>query len=447
MRQLSLWQTPPTPVKEASQNIFALADCDSFYVACQQVFDATIRNRPVIVLGNGDGCIVAANRLAKSLGVKRGTPFFSCRSIVERYQIAVFSSNYPLYQDMSDRIMRQLARYTPRLEVFSIDEAYLDFSPLREDQLLSYGERICREVHQWTGISLSLGIAPSKVLAKLGATLVKRHRLREGVFSFVGLPIAQIDELLSQILVEDLFGIGERLAAKLNKEGILTARRLKYADHAWLRSRFGVGVQRVALELRGISCIPLQTTPKPRKALMVALAFGRPIEHLEELLEAISHYSALLGEKLRQQHQQAGTLEVFIRTNPFDKRAAQYAKCAQMTFALPTSYTPDLIHASQELIKQIYQPGYQFKKAGVLASALQPEEIIQPDLFGTFSWDKEVREATQMVIVDELNRFYGRNTLFFAAQGTERTWQQRAQRRSPRYTTNWQEVLVVDGMS
>jgi DNA polymerase V len=443
MRQLSLWQTPATAVKEPPQHIFALADCDSFYVACQQIFDATIRDRPVIVLGNGDGCIVAANRLAKSLGVKRGMPFFVCRALVERYQIAVYSSNYPLYQDISERIMRLLARHTPSVEVFSIDEAYLDFSHLREEQLVPTGQRLRQQVLQGTGISLSLGIAPTKVLAKLGATLVKRHRLPEGVLSFVGLSTQQIDEILSQVLVEDLFGIGERLAAKLNTEGILTARRLKYADHAWVRRRFGVGVQRVTLELQGICCIPLQTTPQARKAMMVALAFGRPIEHLEEVLEAVSHYSARVGEKLRKQHQQAGSLSVFIRTNPFDKRAKQYANSAKMTFVLPTSSTPDLIRASQELVKQIYQPGYLYKKAGVLVEALQPEEVIQPDLFGTFSWEKERREATVMALIDLINERWGPNTIFFAAQGTGRTWHMQAHRRSPRYTTNWQEVLAV----
>ncbi|GHP00809.1 umuC protein [Reticulibacter mediterranei] len=443
MRQLPLWQVPSVPIQAPPSHIFALADGNNFYVECERAFDLTIRKRPVIVLGNGDGCVVATSREAKSFGVKRGMPHFLCRPLIERYNIAVYSSNYPLYQEMSDRVMSLLAHYTPRLEVFSIDEAYLDFSHLSKEQLISSGQHVCREIYQRTGISLSLGIAPSKVLAKLGSEVVKRQRLQTGVFSFVGLSAEQIDEILSQILVEDLLGIGDKLAVQLNREGIITARRLKYADHAWLRHRFGVGVQRVALELRGICCMPLHTTPKPRKALTVSLAFGRPIEHLEELLEAISHYSGQVGVKLRQHHQQTTCLEVFIRTNPFDKRTAQYARSAQMTFALPTSYTPDLIRAAKALVTQIYRPGYLYKKAGVLVSALQPEEVIQPDLFGAFSWEHEVRQAAQMALLDEINRRYGRDTLFFAAQGTQRSWQQRARRRSPRYTTNWQEVLTV----
>jgi len=443
MKQLPLWQTPPPLVSSPPQKIFALADCNNFYVECERVFDITIKNRPVIVLGNGDGTVVAASREAKSLGITRGMPLFQCRALVEKYQIAVFSSNYPLYQDMSDRVMRFLSRYTPRLEVFSIDEAYLDFSHLSGDLLTSSGQRLCSQAQQWTGISLSLGIAPSKVLAKLGSELVKRHRIRGGVFNFVTMPTDQIDEILSQVLVEDLFGIGDRLATRLNREGILTAYKLKYADHVQLRNRFGVGVQRVALELQGISCIPLRTQAKPRQTMMVSLSFGRPIELLEEMLEAISHYSVRVGEKLRQHHQQAGGLSVFIRTNPFDKRVAQYANSAQMTFALPTSYTPDLIRASQELVKHIYQPGYQFKKAGVLVSALHPEEVIQPDLFGEYCWEKEVRQAYGMALIDLINKRWGCDTIFFAAQGIQRGWLMRQRRRSPLYTTDWQDVLTV----
>lgn len=408
---------------------------------CQRAFDVTIKNRPVIVAGNGDGCVVAVSREARDLGIVRGMPLFTCRALIERHQIAVFSSNYALYQDMSDRIMLLLSRYTPRLEVFSIDEAYLGFSHLSRDMLTTYGQQLCRQVKQGTGISLSLGIAPSKVLAKLGSELVKRQRLREGVFDFVQMSPEQIDAILSQVLVEDLFGIGEQLGKRLNQAGIITARTLKYADHGWLRTRFGVGVQRVALELRGISCLPLRTQAKPRQAMMVALSFGRPIERQEELLEAISHYSVRVGEKLRRHHQQAGALSVFIRTNPFVKRVEHYAGGAQMTFDLPTSNTPDLMQAAQQLVKQIYRSGYQYKKAGVSVSDLHPEEIIQPDLFGAFSWEREVRRAYLMALIDLMNAQFGRDTIFFAAQGTQRPWHMHQRQRSPDYTTNWKDVL------
>lgn len=254
---------------------------------------------------------------------------------------------------------------------------------------------------------------------------------------------AQLDTILSETLIEDLFGIGDRLASRLNAVGILTARTLKSADHAWLRSLAGVGVQRVALELRGISCLPLQLKAKPRQAMMVSQSFGRPVEQLEELLEVIAHYSVRAAEKLRRHHQQAGSLAVFIRTNPFDKKAPQYGNSAETRFMLPTAYTPDLIRTSQELVRQIYQGGYRYKKAGVYLSSLHAEEVIQPDLFGAFSWEEEARRARLMATVDLINDHFGRDTVFWSAQGMTRDWQMRQRRRSPHYTTRWQDILPV----
>jgi DNA polymerase V len=421
--------------------IFALVDCNNFYVSCERLFSASIQSKPVIVLSNNDGCVVARSNEVKKLGVKMGQPVFEIRELIEKHNIVLFSSNYSLYADMSDRTMKLLSTFAHKIEVYSIDESFLDLSHAPLEGLQEYGQQIRATVWQFLGLPVSVGIATTKTLTKVATEIVKKHSEYLGVLSIVHISEAELDELLEGIGVEDVWGIGHRYAAALRARDIYTARDLKYADPHWIRRHFTVVGARTVLELRGISCIPLETKAKPKKGIMSSKSFGRPIQELQELEEAIANYTARAAEKLRDQDSLVSCINVFIQTNTFQKDAQQYSKSISKTLPFPTAFTPDLINAALEALHSIYKPGYSFKKAGVYFSKIVSQESIQFDLFGDFTVEGHVKKTKLMCVVDLLNRLLGRDTLFFGAQGIGREWKMRQERRSPRYTTQWSEVL------
>lgn len=424
-------------------HVFALVDCNNFYISCERLFSASIQNKPVIVLSNNDGCVVARSNEVKKLGVKMGQPVFEIRDLIEQHNIVLFSSNYSLYADMSDRVMQLLATFAPEIEMYSIDEAFLNLSHILLEDLQEYGQEIRVTVWQFTGIPVSVGIATTKTLTKVATEIVKKHSEYLGVLSIAHTSEAELDELLEDIGVEEVWGIGHRYAAALRERDIYTARDLKYADPFWIRRHFTVVGARTVLELRGIACIPLETKAKPKKGIMSSKSFGRSIQKLEELEEAIANYTARAAEKLRDQDSLVLCINVFIQTNAFQKDAPQYSKSVTRRLPFPTAFTPDLIHAALEALHSIYQPGYSFKKAGVYFSKIVPQESIQFDLFGDFTVEGHVKKTKLMCVVDLLNKLIGRNTLFFGAQGIARDWKMRQERRSPRYTTQWNEVLSL----
>jgi DNA polymerase V len=421
--------------------IFALVDCNNFYVSCERLFCASIQNKPVIVLSNNDGCVVARSNEVKKLHIKMGQPVFEIKDLIEKHKIILFSSNYSLYADMSERVMQLLGTFTPEIEVYSIDESFLNLSHISLEGLQEYGQQIRATVWRFTGIPVSVGIATTKTLTKVAAEIVKKQPEYLGVLSIAHVAEAELDELLEGIGVEDVWGIGHRYAAALRGRNIYTARDLKYADPYWIRRHLTVVGARTVLELRGISCIPLETKVKPKKGIMSSKSFGRPIDQLQELEEAIANYTARAAEKLRDQDSLVLCINVFIQTNAFQKDAPQYSKSISKTLPFPTACTPDLISAALEALHSIYQPGYSFKKAGVYFSKIVSQESIQFDLFGDFTVEGHVKKTKLMCVVDLLNRLLGRDTLFFGAQGIGREWKMRQERRSPRYTTQWSELL------
>ncbi len=421
--------------------IFALVDCNNFYVSCERLFSASIQNKPVIVLSNNDGCVVARSNEVKALNIKMGQPVFEIRELIEKHNIVLFSSNYSLYADMSDRTMQLLSTFAHQIEVYSIDESFLDFSHVPLDGLQEYGQQIRATVWQFLGLPVSVGIATTKTLTKVATEIVKKQTGYLGVLSIADISEAELDELLAGISVEDVWGIGHRYAAALRTRDIYTAKDLKYADPHWIRRHLTVVGARTVLELRGISCIPLETKVKPKKGIMSSKSFGRPIQELQELEEAIANYTARAAEKLRDQDSLVSCINVFIQTNVFQKDAPQYSKSISKTLPFPTAFTPDLINAALEALHSIYQPGYSFKKAGVYFSKIVSQESIQFDLFGDFTVEGHVKKTKLMCVVDLLNRLLGRDTLFFGAQGIGREWKMRQERRSPRYTTQWSELL------
>ena len=426
------------------KQVVALVDCNNFYCSCERSFNNAIHKKPVLVLSNNDGCVVARSDEAKALGIKMGQPVFECQELIQQHHIQVFSSNYSLYADISDRVMQTLATFSSRVEVYSIDEAFIDLSHKPAERLCDYGHEIRETVWRFTGIPVSVGIATTKTLGKIATEIVKRQSTHQGVLNLTQYTEAELDELLESIALKDVWGIGSRYTDRLQaSRNIFTAKDLKYADEHWIRKRFSVMVQRTVLELRGIACIPLETQAKPKKGIMTAKSFGRPVERLEELEEAISTYTARAAEKLRSQGSAASCISVFIQTNHFQQHAPQYAKSLSRLLPYPTSFTPDFLNVTLDMVRSIYRDGYAYKKCGVFLSKIVPQEVLQADLFGDFSLEREYKKARLMCVVDLLNHLWGDNTLFFGAQGIGRVWKMRQERRSPRFTTRWGDILVV----
>src|SRR6266566_6187209 len=422
--------------------IVALVDANNFYCSCERAFNAALQGKPVIVLSNNDGCVVARSNEVKAF-IKMGQPVFGCQELIEQHHIQVFSSNYPLYADVSDRIMNILATFSPRIEVYSIDEAWIDLSHIPIACLSDHGREIRETVWRFTGIPVSLGIATTKTLSKVATEVVKKQASHYGVLSLVQHSNEELDELLANLSVEDVWGIGSRYSRLLQSRDIITARDLKYANQRWIRKHLTVVGERTLLELRGIACIPLETQVKPKKGIMTAKSFGKPVERLEELAEAVATYTARAAEKLRKQASAASCINVFIHTNAFQKDAPQYGNSLTRVLPFPTSFTPDLFNVALDMLRNIYRKGYAYKKCGVFLSRIVPQDVLQADLFGEYSLEREYKKARLMCVVDLINEWWGSNTLFFGVQGIERAWKMRQERRSPRYTTRAGEIVVV----
>jgi DNA polymerase V len=423
--------------------VLALVDCRAFYVSCERLFSASIRHKPVIVLGNNDGIIVALSLEAKALGLRRGQAAFECREIIEQHAVASFSSNYQLYADLSSRVMAVLAMFTPNMEVYSIDESYLDLSHVEVSALTEYGRNIQQTVLQYTGIPTTVAIATTKTLAKIAAEIIKQEPSCEGVLSIADWTEEQIDVLLERVSVADIWGIGPSKALMLSAHSIFTAKQFKEARTPWVRKHLHVTGVRTQYELRGIQAIPLETTPKPKKNLACALNFGRPIQFLEELAEAIANYVATAAQRLRRQNSLAGSLTVFIQTSRFETGGPQYANSSSKTIVFPTAFTPDLIAEALQLLRVIFQPGYMYRKAGVLLGKIVLQDTLQGDLFEMFSLELHEKKVRLMEAVDLINETWGNNTLFFGSQGIHRDWKMRQAKRSSRFTTQWNELFAV----
>jgi DNA polymerase V len=419
----------PTPV--------ALADCDAFYVSCERVFQPELRDKPVVVLSNNDGCVIARSNESKILGIAMGEPWHLCRKRVDTRGVIVRSSNYTLYGDMSARVMRTLARFTPDLEIYSIDEAFLGLSGF-ESRLIEHARELRRTVQRWTGISVSVGIAPTKTLAKAANRRAKKDPDCDGVC--ILMDEAAIDDALAGMDLTDLWGVAGRLAARLNKLGIADPLALKRADPRFIRERVGIVLERLVLELRGIPCIPLEQIAPDRKSIMASRSFGRPVTGRDELEEAIATYASRAAEKLRSQALAASRLIVFAHTNRFCPEDPQYDAVQPVALPIATADTGKLISAALRGLRAIWRPNFRYKKAGVVFLDLIPAAKVQQDLFD--APDSTASKAC-MRTVDILNRRFGRDTVTFAAAGRRRAWKLRDAFLSPRYTTSWDELLAV----
>jgi DNA polymerase V len=426
----------------------ALADANNFYVSAQRVFEPSLEGKPVVVLSNNDGCIIARSNEAKALGLKMGEPFFKWAEFLRQHQIEVFSSCYPLYADMSRRVMLTLEQFAPQLEIYSIDEAFLALPGFREEELTEYCRKIRETVKQWTGIPLSIGVASTKTLSKIAAEQAKKEPSLGGVLDISGYRESRLDELLDATEVEEVWGIGRQKANILRQYGYPTAYQLKHAPDDFLKKHLTITGVRTAWELRGISCIALEEAPAPKKAIACAKSFGRPVTELKELKEALATYTSRIAEKLRGQGSVAGVIQVFVSTNRF--QADHYSSHLTIRLPQPSSFTPTLTNYAHYALQQLYCSGYEYHKVGIMVTDLGPQNSLQLNLFdyafaGPDPWDIE-REQALMQTVDQLNARYGRDKLRLGSSGLERQWWMQQRHLSPRYTTRWEELALAKAL-
>jgi len=415
-------------------SVVALVDCNNFYASCERVFAPGLEGKAVVVLSNNDGCVVARSNEAKTLGIAAGIPAFKIDRLIRSGEAYACSSNYSLYGDMSRRVMETLSYFTPNMEVYSIDEAFLDLSGLASGTLEKYGRTIRRTVMRWTGIPVSIGIAETKVLAKIANRLAKKSPKAGGVLNLTASPYR--DRALASIPVEKIWGVGRQYARFLRRHGIETALDLRNAEDSWVKKHMSVVGLRLVRELRGTPCLSLEECPPAKKEICVSRSFGKPVTARSELEEAVAAYTTRAGEKLRRQRSAAGALMVFMMTNRF-RDEPQYCTSTVRELPVPTACTQELIRYALGATGEIYRTGYRFNKAGVVLAALVPDDQIQTDLF-----DTKNREASDrlMQALDTVNARMGRNTLTYAAAGVKQDWRTRFHRRSPRYTTRWGEL-------
>ncbi len=429
-----------------SKEIFALVDCNNFYASCERVFNPKLRGRPVVVLSNNDGCVVARSNEAKALGIGMGVPAFEIEEIIRKNGVEVFSSNYALYADMSSRVMETLSAFTPDIEVYSIDEAFLNLAgfnglghPCRDcppqdafRHLTDYGRKIRRTVKQWTGMPVTVGMARTKTLAKIANRVAKKSARANGVLDLTDSPY--LNKVLTETPVEKVWTVGIKTALKLKGAGIKTALALRDADIGWIRQKFGVVGVRTVYELRGISCYPLEQNPPLKKSIAVSRMFGKPVESIEELKEAVASYASRAGEKLRGQGLAAGVMTVYVTTSRFIVN--RYFNSHTVEFAAATSDTIELIRNACRCIDRLYRKGCAFKKCGIIFNALVPENRAQKALFDNVD---RLKSQRLMRAIDSINaRLNG--PLQWAAEGLDQSWRVKFKRRSRRYTTRWDEL-------
>lgn len=415
-------------MSSTNQYKFALVDCNNFYVSCERVFNPRLRNRPVVVLSNNDGCVVARSNEAKALGIPMGAAAFQYADQFKRHRFIVYSSNYALYAEMSHRVMETLSQFSPDMEVYSIDEAFLLLDASTDIR------KIRQKVYQWTGIPVSIGVASTKTLAKVANKYAKKYLPNEGVFI-----LDDPTEILKNFPVEDVWGIGRQITAFLHRHDIHTAWELACADDDWIRKNLSVVALRTVWELRGISCLSLQEAPPPKKSIVCSRSFGIEVTTEKDIAEALATYTARAAEKLRDQESAASFLEVFLHTNRF-KEGGYYANATQIILSEPTDFTPKLVGLAKKGLNKIYREGLSYKKVGILLGGIVSIRSVQRDLFAKNQAEKQQR---LMDVLDATNAKYGADTLKLAAQGIAQGWKSNRKNTTPHFTTCWEDLLTI----
>tara|TARA_B100001142_G_scaffold322187_1_gene370037 strand:+ start:867 stop:2129 length:1263 start_codon:yes stop_codon:yes gene_type:complete len=418
-------------------SIFALVDCNNFYASCERVFNPRLIGKPIVVLSNNDGCVIARSNEAKDLGIPMGAPYYQHKSFIEKNNVKVFSSNYQFYGDMSQRVMKSLSMMLPNqdVEIYSIDEAFLRLDGFAMRDLFDWSLEVRNNILQWTGIPTSIGIAPTKTLSKI-ANHVAKKQTESGVFDLRDTDLQEY--IMADLPVEELWGISRRWGKTLRSLGISTALQLRNTDPKFIQKKLSVVVERMVYELQGLSCLDLEKQV-PKKSIMSSKSFGTLLDKLEPIEQALSTYAVRACEKLRQQGSKAKSLYIFLQTNPFRVDQHQYRNSLKFEFDLPTSDTAVIIRVAKTLLKQIYKYGYYYHKCGIMLFNLVSEEYQQ----GHFFTPQDSSRDSLMKSIDIINESMGRETIFYAAQGVNQNWKMKRNNLSPRYTTNWEELVKV----
>lgn len=416
----------------------ALVDCNNFYASCERAFNPYWNGRPVVVLSNNDGCVIARSNEAKAVGIPMGAPAYQIKMAVEQHGIGVFSSNYTLYGDMSNRVMTLLSDYSPGIEIYSIDEAFLDLSGFTHRDLKEYGEEMVRKVTKGTGIPISVGIAHTKTLAKVANKFAKKFK------GYKGACIIDTDEkrieALKRTEIGDVWGIGRRHAKRLALYGVKTAYDFAQMPQGWVRQQMTVVGERTWKELNGEPCIDLEQTAPAKQQICTSRSFGETVTEIGGLEEAISTFAGICASKLRRQKGGAHSLMVFIHTNRFREDMPQYSQSTIIRMPVSTGSTSEIVHYALLALRGIYRKGYSYKKAGVILMDITQDKAVQQNLFDTVNRDKHRK---LLKVVDRLNSGYNRNALSLAVQGGGRKWKLKQENLSPCYTTKLSDVIKV----
>ncbi len=414
----------------------ALIDCNNFYASCERVFDPSLVGKPIVVLSNNDGCVIARSEEAKAVGIEMGAPTFMASEVFKKHNVKLFSSNYELYGDMSDRVYNTIRQFIPDVEVYSIDEAFADLSGFHPDKLEEIGHQVRNAVRQWTGLPVSIGIAKTKVLAKVANKIAKKNT---GVTYFKDEEITRA--YLERFPVGDIWGIGGQYEKKLLGMGIDTALKLRELPYEWLNRNMTVVGLRIGMELKGHPCIPLELFQEKKKGIGSAKQFSHKLQTFSEIREALTNYVAYCGTKLRKQGSAAGMLSVFLQTDPHGAVDDQFSKSKSVVLNEPSAYDAVLMKYATYCLKHIYRPGYMFHRTGIMMTHLVPDVQIQKNMFDKADNDKFKKIQKS---IDYLNKVNTRNTVRFACQGTEQTWTTKRALLSKRFTTRFEDLIVVD---
>ena len=420
--------------------MFALADCNNFYASCERVFQPQLENKPIVVLSNNDGCVVARSQEVKDLGIKMGVPLFQIKEQVKLHHIRVFSSNYTLYGDISNRVMSTINQFAPNYEVYSIDEIFIDLKGFEKHyNLIDYCKEIRYVVKRNTRIPISIGIAPTKTLAKVANKLVKKKFKADGVCYLK--TQEDVKELLKDFDVGDIWGVGRQYEKLLKKHGIDTALKLMNANDSWIKKNLSVVGLRLVNELRGMPCIELDEVPADKKNICVSRSFGHMIADVKILEESLSTHANTASEKLRKQGSNASSISVFLQTNRFRSDLPQYFNTKQIELPFATNDSANIIKAALNGLYLMFRPGYLYKKCGIYLNELTPANEVQLNLF--VEEDSEKKKKLNKA-VDILNTKWGRGALKYAVQGTEKKWKLKNECLSKSFTTKLAEVPMIN---
>jgi DNA polymerase V len=417
----------------------AIVDCNNFYASCERVFNPKLNGKPIVCLSNNDGVVIARSEEAKALGIKMGEPFFKIESLVKQHKINVFSSNYTLYGDLSARVMMTLETFSPDVEIYSIDEAFLKLNGIEEKAQTEYLVKIRETVKQWLGLPVSVGMGPTKTLAKLANRIAKKDKSHNGVLNLFDYD--DISPFLKQVPVEDIWGVGRQYSALLRRSNIETAWDLAQMDSKWVKRRMTVVGLRTVYELNGTPCIDIENTPPAKKSIVSSRSFGEYLTSFNEVKEAVSYFVARASEKMRSQKSACNSITVFIRTNPF-KNSPQYYNSAEARFPYSMNATNEMLPFAIKALEKTYRDGYYYQKVGVLLQDFISTANMQVSLFDP---PNRLNKILVTELMDEVNKKFGRESLYFAATGMKehRKWAMKREKLSSHFTTRWEDLPEV----